>query len=1017
MKRGAIIWLLVLFCCIFIGVRQRRNLSIFWREYRSVWRDYDYDYHECKFVLHKPLIPERIARTNSETVSVVNIALGNYEQDESLLALAESLLKFPDNEFFLFSCANEIFRLTELDQEIAVKLAEKLIDLDKDNSLYHYLRATFLLANRQNNDIMPALDEINTAATCPNFYFPYAKYTQRAIAMAERASLHPALVELLSLPHFLYDVNVRQISDVLLRYAHRAFTDGEHEKGILIDDAINSIGRNQLDAGYNEAKLIMNRKDLYHGYHFYYWSCPEILELQRVDLTKQRAWQNRLQLCPYALPRIKSEETKNPKDSNLDKKPRVTNDLIVATPIAVHNGRMLFAMTGVWLVLIATCMVRGWRYNQKTGLKALLLFVAASICYFFVINVGFFGELRAMYHCCFSHISIMRPRPLQWLGWGQIIGHPFYFFLFLIYPIMATLLIWIASRPRIREMSFWWKMLLKLILTIVASAIEATLLGILMYFAHEWMSLLEFLPVVVSIFILTLPAAVFASWISRLKLARVILAAVLLGVLTIFMSPYAYISQIPLILFVVVCTLIVVNNPYEPIPFMKALPGVFSKRPESAVICSKAVKLLAPFIIIHWLLFVTSVPICAQYIDRLYSDRPWRYPKTTWSPPDETSYQKVLARFDSNDLTLTNIPRLMLLVMPEDLPSVLNIIRDKDFTSSSLYRFLEISAERSDETSLRTQDQLGKKFNDLNIIDVMQGCGRDVINILADSMDNPEREFAMISRARLGDARVKTKLEHLLALRLQSSQPPKLIEWHHYWDRPAKPVDIICALACISEPNEAGARFLDYVTRCDVSKLAEEDEFFRGIPLLPMSQAREVIKAYLAKAQEWQPPERVRLNGEIFNDDPSRALSPSVREVVGIYADRDIAEAVFKIMLRSQDNDIVKLWEPWEVPQVFDAQSVDLLRQGLASSNDQLRAWCVQQLRRIGYTFSEDEISRLLADESWKVRANLVVAVGPKTAGRFANDPNPFVRWIASLIAGNVEAKDKNGSPPLHWAA
>jgi hypothetical protein len=996
MKLRTIIWSVVLFGCIVLGIWQRQNISIFWHEYHALWRDYDY--HKHSLVPHKPLIPENIARTDPEAAAVADIILrGYFGRDGYLPALAENLLKFPDNELFLFSCLNEVFELNELDQEISVKLAEKLIDLDKDNSLYHYLKAASLLANRQNNDITPVLNEINTAAICPNFYFPYAKYTQRTVNVAERAKLHSALMEVLSSPHF-YASWAHDSQGALLRYAHRAFTDGENEKGLLIDDTINSIGKNQLDAGYNEARLIMNSKMLSR---FGYWSCPEMLELQRADITEQRARQNRLQLCPYVLPRIKSKETKDRKDSDFDKESQVTDKLIIALPVAVHNGRMLFAMAGVWLALIAACMVRGWSDTQRTGITALLSFAVVSLCYFFIASglflFLFLTPLSEICRCCFSHTDIMRPMPLDWEHITDL--PPIYLFLPLICPVLAALLLWSASHTC--NMSFWWRILLKLILTFVVSAIAATLLGMLMYFAHEWMDLPEFLPTVVFIFIFALLIAMFASWLSKLRFVRGILVVMPLGTLTALASPYAYISQIPLILFVVICTLIVLNKPSEPVPFIKALRGIFSKWAESAAIRSRAVKLLALFIVIHWLFFTASVPTCARYIDRLYPRSPWSYPKLNLAPADETSYQQVLARFDSNDFTLFDFHKLIPLVMPQDLPAVLNTTKNKIFSSSYPYRPLKSPAEHSDvNSSLEQSRQKEIKIRDWNIIDTMQGCGRDVVNILADSMDNPEQEFAMLSRARLGDTQVKKKLEQLLASRLANGEPPEPNEHRHYWDRTAKTVDIICALACISEPNEAGTRFLDYTAKHDVSQLLEDFKFFEGIWLLPTSQAREVIKAYLAKAQEWQPPERVMCDGEVFREDPSRALSP-VREVVVTYADRDITEAVFKIMLRSQDDDIKDFWWGlWEVPQDFDAQSADLLRQGLASDNDQLRAWCAWQLRKTSYTFSEDEMSRLLADESWKVRVNAIVAGGPKTAGRVANDQNPFVRWVASLIAG-----------------
>jgi hypothetical protein len=982
MKLGKIIWPAVLICSIALGVWQMHNISVFWREYHYLWRDYDYK--DGSLVPRKPFISEDAARTDPEAAAIADMMLHRYEKEGYLNARAENTLKFPNNEYLLFSNTGTIFGHVELDQEIAVKLAEKLINLEKNNSLYQYLKAAAMLANRQGNNITPALEEIKIATTSSNFYFPFSKYKRRIETVAERSSLLPTLIGEFS-NWSLYAPGVENIPEVLLRYAHRAFVDGETEKGLLIDDAINSIGKNQFDAGYNEARYIIDRGYINQMFYFGYWLCPEMLELQRAKITEQRARQDRLQFCPYVLQRIKDKKTKGRADYSLYRKREITDEQMIFTvPVALFNGRMLFVTTEVWLALVVICIFRGWSSNQRIGFSNLLLFAGVSLCYFLLVNGRFFIPLKFLCNYYFLHPLMMRPEPI---GLKYILDVPMRSFVFLICPVLAALLLWAANRPGLRRMSFWLKIPLKLILATIVTAIATTLLGILGHFAYESRHLPDFLKPVVFMFIFALLITMFTSKISKSRFAKGILAAMPLGVLTDMASPYAYISQIPMILFVIICTLIVLNKPSEPMPFVRALIGIFSKGAESAAIRSRAVKLLAIFLVINWLLLVASVPICARYIKHSYS----------YNPPlsilDARGYKQMLARFGSDDFTLEEFYQLIPLVMPQDLLSVLKTTKNRCFSSSYPYRALKSTAECNDVNSPPAQDLLRKRLNDWDLIFVMQGCGRDVVNILADSMENPEREFALISRAKLGDVRVKAKLEELLASRLANGEPPELNKpnKHSYgWDRPAKSIDIICALVCISEPNEAGTRFMDYVLRHDVSQLVENDKFLRGITLLPTIQAREVIKAYLAKAQDWRPAKEV-----IF--------SP-MREVVGTYTDRDISEAVLKIMFHSKDNDIMEVWrKPWEIPQDFDMQSADLLRQGLASKNEQLRAWCVWQLRKVGYQFSEDEMSRLLKDESWKVRANAVIAGGPPSAGRAAKDTNPFVRWIASLTGGEVK--------------
>jgi hypothetical protein len=773
---------------------------------------------------------------------------------------------------------------------------------------------------------------------------------------------------------------------VLLRHANRAFTDGETEKGLLIDDAISSIGKKQLEAGHYEARLIRGSKNIYQPYPFGRWSCPEILELQRANITEQRARQNRFKLCPHAPQQVKTEETKEGEDSGLNKKPEITvEEAIIAVPVAVHNGRMLFIMVWVLLALVVICKVRGWSGSQRTGFVALFSFAAASLCYFYVINGQFLDEL-----CCFSYASIMYPRPFDW---DPIVNYRTVdFFVLLVCSISTTALLWAAGRPC--QMSFWWRMLLKLIITITVSAIAAVLLGVIMYLDRDCTHF-EFSPIFVFIFILALPIVIFAPWLSKLRFVRGILAAIPLGVLTALAGPYAYISQILMILFVAICTLIVLNKPSESMSFIQAPRNIFSKQPESAAIRGRAVKLLAIFLVIHWLIFTSSVSTCAQYIEQGYSAMQYSYPKPPLILDDEGSYRQVLEKFDSNDFRLDEFYKLIPFVMPQDLPLVLSKCKEMSFDSP--YSWRPRSPVKHKDVNAPTAETNRKeiKLRDYDIIQVLQKSGRDTVHILVDNMENPERESSQVIRAKLGDIRVKAKLEELLASRLANGEAPEPNGRYNYWDRPAKTIDIICGLACISEPNEARARFIDYVARNDMSRLTRDDEFFKGIQLLPTTQAREVLKAYLAKAQDWQTPEWITSDGKKFPEDISITLG-RVREAAGTYADRDSSEAVLKIMLRSEDKDIMKLWwEPWDAPQDFDMQSADLLRQGLVSKNEQLRAWCVWQLRKVGYKFSEEEETRLLADESWKVRANAVIAGGSKAAERAAKDPNPFVRWVA----------------------
>jgi hypothetical protein len=69
-----------------------------------------------------------------------------------------------------------------------------------------------------------------------------------------------------------------------------------------------------------------------------------------------------------------------------------------------------------------------------------------------------------------------------------------------------------------------------------------------------------------------------------------------------------------------------------------------------------------------------------------------------------------------------------------------------------------------------------------------------------------------------------------------------------------------------------------------------------------------------------------------------------------------------------------------------------------------MRAWCVWQLRRVGYIWNKEEIDKLLADKSWKVRANVMFLL----AGQARKDePSSFVKLVGTL-AGQASTQDYN---------
>lgn len=360
-------------------------------------------------------------------------------------------------------------------------------------------------------------------------------------------------------------------------------------------------------------------------------------------------------------------------------------------------------------------------------------------------------------------------------------------------------------------------------------------------------------------------------------------------------------------------------------------------------------------------------------------------------PDPNEAYQEAMSIFEAKGLSKTDIHRLLGLVMPEDLPALLQKLKNKEFAD---YYYLPLHGKGADEEKSRLERM---RLNDGDLVLAMNGCGRDVAGIITSFLDEPDSERALVARARLGDSTAEDKLEELLQTKMQSELDKKEDEQARhprtYLDIPARAAEIIGALACISEPNEATERFLNYIQNREVSDLIEDDEFFKGLTLLPTTHARTVIKSYLDKARSWQPRVEKMPYGP-FRDSPDRVLYP-LRKLVGFYGGRQIAEEIFQIMLSAANED--RNFDPFDISPYFESQSAELLKKGLACSNADMRAWCVWQLRSVGYKFSRPELEELLKDQNWKVRTNAVLAGGKEAASLAESGGSALVRLVAGF--------------------
>ena len=504
---------------------------------------------------------------------------------------------------------------------------------------------------------------------------------------------------------------------------------------------------------------------------------------------------------------------------------------------------------------------------------------------------------------------------------------------------------------------------------------------------------------------------VFGWWLYSCRLVRIIIVAIFFGVLTLMIDCYLYINCLPAIIFVLIVSGIAAANRIN------------------------MIRLLAGFLIIYWVLLVFLSPLCAQFINRhAQVDEPNRKELVKFEPAQAT-YDFMINELGDEKLTKTQFCNIVSVIMPEDVEKFLRGVKTREFYLDRYAPFFFRTGMSPEVTvGLTEEKEKQKKLTDLDLRFLIQRCGRDATGIITGFIDEPNNPWALVSRSMMDDMTAKKPLEEYLQAFLKTD--PNLDDINDYGEmirygrgaprgryaisradsnlrdsndrsdrgrmpspylRSPNASEMTAALAVISEPNEAVSRYLDYVQRRNMCDLLNDYHFFENVVLLPTSQARQVIKAYLVKAAEWQQAGPTICREGTWHVSPDIICSP-LRDIVGVYADREISEKILTILQGTENDDWFYGWNVWPHLTI---ESAELIKKGLASGNDKFRAWSVWQLRNVGYKFTQEEIDKLLKDESWIVRANAVMAEPQRAKNIAANDKNSFVRFVATLSANS----------------
>jgi hypothetical protein len=982
MKLRTFIWIIVILCCLALGVRQKEDLGLIWREYVSLGRDFEYD--GSLLAPRKPLIRDSAARSDPEAAAIAEGLLCGYRDDEPFDVLADNAAKFPDNELFLFeiACRLSVYR-DVFDPQIVLLLAEKLINLDPQNANYHYLKAYALFNNRDDNDIDAALEELDYANKCSVCVTPYEKYKERAIKIANKAKLSSVLPEQLCWLHRGAPSFVSEFRRDLIRHAHLAFTNGNYTGGRRISNSLYGMMKRAIqDGGMVGWK---NPRTVGVMPYFGLWDLPQKLELQRVALPEERAKQNRLELC--ALAAGDQESRKERAEHKTKIREKQNEQIVLALPTATHCGKMVISLASAWLILSVISLIRGFGQKSRVGFGGIILFLCGCSCYFLTAEGISLGRILWAPRCCYHYPFTEAFRPAVRSAYMVSEVTPF-----MVAPVLAMLTLWGLSFLKPAKGSFWRLWNRRFLIAVLIGAVLTALLQTVSV-VQDLAPLARYLLVFGVCSFLIYTVVMFGWWLFKCRFVWLMAIAIPLGFLTFLTSGYTYLRYAPMILFAVISALVATNKPSKPKHIIKALLVFFSKKPKFAGIRRNCIHLTGTFIVAYWILFISLSPLLARNI-KSYAKGYDRYDyKVSLPKANEATYQQVLSWFDKKDLSKSEIYGLLPLVMPEDMANILKKLKEREFAgASNINRFRPVASKRSELKQ-------ANKLNDSDLIAAMTYCGRDVVSIVVDFLDNPQIEGALVARARLGDMTVKEKVEDLWRERMRNwvslekeredikTKNKKMVYWAR-WETFAFASEIVGALVCVSAPDEAAERFLDYIEKQEVSDLVQNYLMFENVSLLPTPQALKIVKTCMAKASSVKNTGR----NKHHRDGVYQLLNPLIR-LHGLYADRQIVEDVLKIMLLTTD--ARDNFRASEMPPYFTIESADLLKRGLASSNEDMRAWCVWQLRRVGYRWNKEEIDSLLTDKSWKVRANAMLVADRPVA---RDERSSFVRLVGTLV-------------------
>lgn len=932
--------------------------------------------------------------------------------------LGDMVTRYPSNEFFLAQFAERLLGTPCIDRRAALAVADRLLALSPENAHYRYLKGWILLKPpRDAGHEREAIRQFESGNHLPGFYLPFSKYQERVDRLCEEAGLdlwakskiQTAETEM----YFDLTVLLWRAQDTHLTFAAEIFES--------LSAAVSAAAERLVNAGQTYPQLE-------HG--MFLLLQTEIGRLRTTALSPEQAWQSRLRASQAAALNDLLDHWY--RDLFASSMALVKTGLVAVVPLTLAIQLPL-----VWLFMVIVNLLRGRNHEASVGIKAAALLVSGLLGFPCLFALAAFLDER-LPGLSLASIAFVAG-PLALAGLLGLLSH--------LRPLdrtqsgrarrWATLPCSRILRNRLVQTAMLLLVatgILRLVWTIpIAPAVltSITLLLVGITATHTTENPIIALDGLRRCF--ARDGQIVATRTRMLRLMSGILlicwAAILVGVHLsaakcqrlemLLTSPLSLYGPIPPATRETYERLVLADGPTENGRRMQdSGPGVpeclhlaapedvaafiTNRRKEGRVpsdglllrLAAQGGRDIRPII-----LAAMEDPNSRQTILR----------RAEWG--DSTAKEPLVARFEKefSDLGESYVE---IRQDPNGLQALLAKARwgDDAVKTALEERFTERVAqlprhpgpvEGEDRDRLRTQLQELVTIHEA----LIAGGGRGHTGPLT-RKDRQRSEVLdrLLTGADVHGVEPLAPPEDVSAQQLESL------------------LDLAGALAFVSEPQEAQARFRwlmpvlveqrrhnqDPHSRPQrLGPLARDFEsrwFYRAIRSLPPSEAAALLTEYVKWSHLSHPFGEADFP-DAFAEAGNRALaewmlqcvaeSPPSKEVRDIPVGRIITRFEdFEVSREDTSHEYIEGAYPY-----LSAESTPLLLQHLNSDHIPLRAFVVWRLTTLGYDWPEDQLDTLLNDSAWQVRLNALLASDTPDIGAALTDENTIVQAIVGLLA------------------